>query len=221
MLVRALVEGVDPRRGPGDVAARQSEVYERSDAILAEVRLYRLEAVEHRARSVVGKEPRCFLHVGAGQSSGFLDSQQIEVPEAVLEFLHAVALVRNERVVVERLVYDHAQHSTDEGGLAAELRTQPHIGETGKLRLALVDDYQLGPLLYRFLDRYGDHVLFLCHVARYDQEALGIGETPDRIGSGSVAQHGLQREEELGAQIGRYIYVVRAHDDPGELLGGV
>ena len=127
-------------------------------------------------------------------------------------------MVRHEFVVVKRFVHYGAQHAADERRFAAWTGAQPELGEARQFSFALVNHDESGARLDRLFDWHGGDILLFGHIRADDQDGGRLLQLPNGVRGGAPAQDLAQRRGQLRAQVGRYVYIVAAHNRAREFL---
>ena len=210
----------DDARAPApDVAGQQRQVDQREDVVDRVVVLgdaerpadLRLAGLRVRVRDVADRRRR-----HARLALGVLERVLLD---ALAVRVEAGRRPLDERAVLEPGVEDLARHRVGERDVRADVEPEPHVRPLGRDGAPRIDDHQPRAVVHALQDVVEEDRVRLARVRSPQEDEVRLLDLTVRARAATRSEHRRQTDDAGGVSGAvAAVDVVRAEDDPGELL---
>lgn len=136
-----------------------------------------------------------------------------------LEFIKTGAVIFNEFLIINVLIYQHVHHTVKEGYIASHLDGHIERGKIDQWLSPRVNNDELCAIKYGIFKESGGHRMGLGHICPYTEEHPGLAKLSKRIGHCAGTKRCRQTGDRWSVSgPGTVIYVIRSDHRTEEFL---
>ena len=221
LLICPLPDGIQAGAALAHVAGQEGQVNQGAGAVALDILDYVIQVKADGGPVGLPVKPGCLGYFIGRHLSGSGYFRQVQVVQVVQEGSRVLAVLIHPVLLVQPLLQYFLQYPAQQQRLGTGGRPQPKVGVPGEFHFPGINHHQGRALFRRRFDGQSDDVVVFGQIGVEHQDAVGLGQVPDGVGGGAVAQTPLQGQGSFRLQVGRDIHVVGGHRNPGKFLGQV